>query len=138
MNILVDTNVILDVLFDRAPFVKNSTTIMGRVERRTVNGMLCATTLTTIHYLACKHIGKNNGTAAIKKLLQIYQVAPVDYQVLLLALDSGFKDYEDSVLHSAAIKAGAEAIVTRNIKDFALSELPVFTPEEFIIRMPDQ
>lgn len=138
MNILVDTNVILDVLLDRVPFVENSTLIMGKVERRTVSGLLCATTLTTIHYLACKRIGKDEGTAAIKKLLQIYQVATVDYQVLLLALNSGFKDYEDSVLHSAAIKTGADAIITRNIKDFALSELPVFTPEEFIVRMPDE
>ena len=57
-------------------------------------------------------------------------------QVLTFALNSGFKDYEDGVLHAAAIKAGAEAIVTRNIKDFAASELPVFTPEEFILKLP--
>lgn len=134
MNILVDTNVILDVLLERTHFVENSSAIMGRIERRTLSGLLCATTLTTIHYLACKSIGKNEATTAIKKLLQIYQVAPVDHQVLIFALNSGFKDYEDGVLHAAAIKAGAEAIITRNIKDFTSSELPVFTPEEFIIR----
>ena len=135
MTILVDTNAILVVLLDRAPFVDNSSIIMGSIERRTQKGMLCATTLTTIHYLACKSIGKNEGTAAIKKLLQIYQVAPVDHQILLLALNSGFKDYKDGVLHAAAINAGAEAIITRNVKDFSASELPVYTPEEFIIRM---
>ena len=58
-------------------------------------------------------------------------------QVLTFALSSGFKDYEDGVLHAAAIKAEAEAVVTRNIKDFATSELPVFTPEEFILKSPD-
>ena len=46
MKILVDTNVILDVLFEREPFVAHSSSIMGRVERRTLNGILCATTLT--------------------------------------------------------------------------------------------
>lgn len=134
MNVLVDTNVILDVLLERAPFVDNSSIIMGKVERRTLNGILCATTLTTIHYLACKTIGKNEGAAAIKKLLQIYQVAPVDHQILLFALNSGFKDYEDGVLHAAAINAGAEVIITRNVKDFTSSELPVLTPEELIIK----
>ena len=107
---------------------------MGKIERRTLCGMLCATTLTTIHYLACKSIGKNEGAAAIKKLLQIYEIVPVDHQVLTFALSSGFKDYEDGVLHAAAIKAGAEAVITRNIKDFAFSELPVFTPEAFILK----
>ncbi|UYM18547.1 PIN domain-containing protein [Endozoicomonas euniceicola] len=137
MKILVDTNVILDVLFERKPFVNHSSVIMGKIERRTLGGMLCATTLTTIHYLACKSIGKKEGTGAIKKLLQIYEIAPVDHQILTFALNSGFKDYEDGVLHASAIKAGAVAIVTRNIKDFAVSELPVFTPEEFIFKSPD-
>lgn len=134
MKILVDTNVILDVLLDRAPFVDNSSVIMANIERRELAGMLCATTLTTIHYLACEAIGKHAGTEAITRLLQIYEVASVDQQVLLLALHGGFKDYEDAVLHAAAIKAGAEAIVTRNVKDFSASELPVYTPEEFILR----
>ena len=137
MKILVDTNVILDVLFERPSFVSHSSSIMGRIERRTLDGMLCATTLTTIHYLACKSIGKSEGAAAIKKLLQIYEVAPVGHQVLTFALSCGFKDYEDGVLHAAAIKAGAEAIVTRNIKDFTLSEIPVFTPEEFVLKFTD-
>ena len=67
MKILMDTNVILDVLFEREPFVAHSSSIMGRVERRTLNGILCATTLTTIHYLTCKTIGKAKGSAALKK-----------------------------------------------------------------------
>lgn len=134
MNILVDTNVILDVLLNRAPFVDNSSEIMGLVERRKYKGMLCATTLTTIHYLACKSIGKKHGHEAIRTLLQIYHVAPVNQKVLTLALSSTFRDFEDGVLHAAAIQAGAEAIITRNIKDFTKAELPVFTPEEFLFR----
>ena len=132
---LVDTNVILDVLLDRSPFVENSSAIMGNIERRELTGILGATTVTTIHYLACKIIGKRAGTAVITKLLQIYQVAPVDQQVLLLALHSGFKDCEDAVLHAAAIQAGADAIVTRNTKDFTAAELPVYTPEEFLLKI---
>lgn len=134
MKILVDTNVILDVLFKREPFVDYSSLIMGRVERRKLDGILYATTLTTIHYLTCKTIGKSKGSAAIKKLLQIYQIAPVDHQILMCALASGFSDFEDAVLDAAAIQVGAEAIITRNTKDFRLSEIPVFTPEEFMIK----
>ncbi|WP_373692226.1 PIN domain-containing protein, partial [Endozoicomonas sp. SESOKO1] len=56
MSILVDTNVILDVLLEREPFAQNSSRIMALVERKACTGYLCATTLTTIHYLACKTI----------------------------------------------------------------------------------
>ncbi|MGI9282052.1 MAG: PIN domain-containing protein [Endozoicomonas sp.] len=135
MNILVDTNIILDVLLERSPFAASSSEIMGRVERRALNGLLCATTITTIHYLACKSIGKKQGHEAINKLLQIYQIAPVNQQVLMFALTSSFNDYEDGVLHASAIQAGAEAIITRNAKDFTKAEMPVFTPDEFLLRL---
>lgn len=59
-------------------------------------------------------------------------VAPVDRAVLRSALALGFTDVEDAVLHEAAAAAGARAIVTRNIKDFASGSLPVFEPREFL------
>lgn len=135
MNILVDTNVILDVLLEREPFAANSSRIMASIENKACTGLPCATTLTTIHYLACKTIGKAAGSKAIQTLLQIYQVAPVDHNVLLMALNSGFGDYEDAVLYTAGVRAGAKAIITRNVKDFTASELPVYTPEEYRMRL---
>lgn len=135
MSILVDTNVILDVMLEREPYADNSALIMALVERKQSIGYLCATTLTTIHYLACKTIGKIKGRQAIQTLLQIYQIAPVDHKVLQMALNTGFKDYEDSVLYTAGVNAGANAIITRNVKDFTGSELPVYTPEEYLVNV---
>lgn len=135
MNILVDTNVILDVLLERAPFADNSSRIMALIERKQNIGYLCAITLTTIHYLACKTIGNKAGRQAIQTLLQIYEVAPVDHKVLQAALNTGFKDYEDSVLYAAGVNAGVNAIITRNVKDFGSSELPVYTPEEYLVNV---
>jgi hypothetical protein len=51
------------------------------------------------------------------------------------ALDAGFADFEDAVVHEAARQAGAAAIVTRNGKDFVRSELPVFSPAELLAAM---
>jgi hypothetical protein len=42
----------------------------------------------------------------------------------------GFSDFKDAVLHEAARQVEAQAIVTRNTKDFDRSEIPVYTPEE--------
>lgn len=41
-------------------------------------------------------------------------------------------DFEDAVLHEAAIQAGADCIVTRNIDDFGLAMIPVYTPAQFL------
>ena len=38
----------------------------------------------------------------------------------------------DTNVHDAAIQAGGQCIVTRNVDDFAAAEIPVFNPEQFI------
>ncbi len=52
--------------------------------------------------------------------------------MLKKAIKSKFNDFEDSVIHESALHAGAQYIITRNIKDFKRSKLPVFEPHEFI------
>lgn len=59
-------------------------------------------------------------------------MATVDRDVLKGALDLGFSDFEDAMLHEAVCKADAVAIVTRNGKDFTRSSLPVFDPAELL------
>nr|WP_157673366.1 hypothetical protein [Endozoicomonas ascidiicola] len=52
-----------------------------------------------------------------------------------MALNTGFKNYEVSELDVAGLTAGASAIITRNVKDFTDSELPVYTPEEYLVNV---
>ena len=49
-----------------------------------------------------------------------------------LALGSPIKDYEDAIMVQTAIRIGADCIVTRNLKDYRLASLPIFSPEEFL------
>jgi hypothetical protein len=42
----------------------------------------------------------------------------------------GFGDFEDAVIHEAACHVGAEAIVTRNRKDFKQSKISIYPSEE--------
>ena len=69
----------------------------------------------------------------IRKLLRLFDVAPVNRVVLETALEArGFTDFEDAVLHEAARQVGADALVTRNGKDFRRAKLAVYGPEDFI------
>ena len=58
MKVLFDTNIILDVLLNREPFVANSALLMGYVESEVIEGYLCATTITTLDYLLSKALNK--------------------------------------------------------------------------------
>ncbi len=132
MRVLFDTNVILDVLLARAPHVGPATVLLDRVAAKDLDGLLGATTLTTIHYLATKAVGAALAQRHLRTLLGLFEVAPVTRAVLTEALDLGYADYEDAVLHEAARHAGAEALVTRDPKGFPKARLKVYAPEELL------
>lgn len=129
---MLDTNVVLDVLLDRTAFVDQSSQILDLVERGAVTGLLCATTITTLAYLAGKAVGKQQATKQIRQLLSLFEVAPVTRAVLDAALASKEADFEDAVLAEAALQAGAHAIITRNLRDFAHSPVRAHTPAQWL------
>lgn len=68
----------------------------------------------------------------LKKVLQIIHVADVSEENIISALNSDWKDFEDSVQNAVAESHEYDAIITRNKKDYKNSNLKVFLPEEFI------
>jgi len=105
---------------------------MSKVERSEINGFLCATTITTIHYLLSKYLDKEKAIDSINSIMALFEVASVNRLVIENALKSKFTDFEDAVLHESARHAGAEYIITKNINDFKITKIPVFTPAEFL------
>jgi len=133
VKVMVDTNVVLDLLLDRTPHAMNAAQIFSLIERNVIAGCLGATTLTTVHYLATKVVGSQKARREIRKLLRLFEVAPVNRTVLEAALEAeGFRDFEDTVLHEAARQADADALVTRNESDFRKAVLTVYEPRELI------
>ena len=132
MRILVDTNVVLDVLLGRKPFVNNAVRVFGLIERGQVEGLLCATTVTTIDYLLTQTLSRSESIETIRRLLGLFEIAPVNRLVLEEALQSRIVDFEDAVLEQAGRLAGADAIVTRNTRDFRNSVVKAVEPDELL------
>ena len=132
MRVLFDTNVVLDVLLDRAPHAEPAAVLLAQVETGEITGYICATTVTTIHYLAGKASGTGQAKKHVGRLLSLMEVAPVNRPVLEGALASKISDYEDAVIVEAARQVDTQAIVTRNQKDFRASAVPVYTPAEML------
>jgi predicted nucleic acid-binding protein len=132
VNILFDTNVILDVLLDREPFCDDAALLFDAVERSTINGYLCATTVTTVHYFVGK--GRDSRTAidSIRLLLEMFDVASVTRSVLKEALETQFSDFEDGVIYRSAASVNADGLVTRNPRDFVKARIPVYTPPQLV------
>lgn len=132
MKVFFDTNVLLDLLLDREPFSEQAAALLSLVESEKLTGAICATTVTTIHYLVSKYRDKKVAQSAVETVMVLFEIAPVDKSVLSGAVSLGFSDYEDAVLVQSAVKISADYIVSRNIKDFKESPLPTYLPVEFL------
>ena len=132
MRVLIDTNIILDVLFDRQPFVEDAVKLWQLVEAERVIGCLTATTLTNIFYIARKQLGTERTREVIADLLAVFEICPVGKEILSDALSLPFVDYEDAVQEAVAQQAGVDAIITRNLSDYTYSTFRVMTAGDII------
>lgn len=131
-KVVFDTNIVLDVLLDREPFVESAVQLFAYVENRHISGYLCATTVTTVYYLTRKVLSAAQTQEEMQKLLRLFEVAPVNKAVLQAAVTSEFSDFEDAVVHESAKVVSANAIVTRNTKDFGKAEIKTYSSFEFL------
>ena len=132
MRVLVDTNVVLDVLLDRRPFAEAAASVFALVEESRIEGFLCATTVTTVDYLLGQALAPHEARAALQRLLDLFEIAPVNRPVLEQALRSDVSDFEDAVIEQSARVISADAIVTRNQTDFGKSSVTIYDPPELL------
>lgn len=132
MRVIVDTNVVLDILLAREQFVAEAARIFALVERSRIEACLCATSMTTVHYLLSQSLSDNETRRALRGLLELFEIAPVNRPVVEQALQSQVVDFEDAILEQAGRLVGAEAIITRNTKDFRRSAIKALDPKGFL------
>ena len=131
-SILVDTNIILDIILEREPFVKQSAQLLQKTQEVGIEVFLSATTITDLYYIARKAKGKKVALAFIKNLLEFVEIASVNKSVIVQALESDLSDFEDAVQENSAKNENITILVTRNEVDFKNSTLEVYTPESYL------
>ena len=133
MKVYIDSDVILDVLLARENFATESGQILNLSEKGLISGTTTLLAIANIHYILRRYDNKK-AIKTIRTLREILNVMPLTDKELLMALNSNFKDFEDAIQNSAALSFGCTAIITRNIRDYASSELSIYSPKEFILQ----
>ncbi len=133
-KLFLDTNVVIDFLCERSnDFYLPAARLMVKGYNKEVELWCSSLTFATADYLLEKyHVSQADRTNMLKEFIQVCQPSCVDREVIEKALSSDFKDFEDALQYFSAKKCGAEAIITRNKKDFKTSELPLYLPTEYL------
>lgn len=130
-KVFLDTNIILDFLLLRSPFMEEAREIFYKKEEGEVELYVSALSFGIASYFIEK--SKNNSSQLIAKLLQLVEVVDLTRDIIEQAVVSNFQDFEDALQYcSAKSVSGIEVLVTRNKKDFKHSSILIFTPAEFI------
>jgi predicted nucleic acid-binding protein len=135
MIVLLDTDVVLDVLLARQPWVSDAQAVFEANERGQVDAWVTATTLTNLYYLCRKSIGREAALDGVHACLAQFQIASVDTILLQAALHLHGPDFEDDLQIVCAQAAGADTLVTRNVSHFRHSPILVLTPSELVKRI---
>jgi predicted nucleic acid-binding protein len=133
MIVLLDTNVILDVLLKRVPFLEKSALVLLLSEKKLIDGYVSASAITDIFFLTnATYQDKQKSMALIKNLLKTVSVASVTEEEVHRAVDLNWSDFEDAVQYSAGENIQANYIITRDSKGYIDSAITAITPTDFL------
>jgi len=132
LKVLVDLNIILDVLQQREPFFAASAGVLAAAERGIIRARIAAHTVTTLFYLIAKDQTPEKAKTLISDVLTFIQIADVTQATIEVALALPMTDFEDAVQLATALGTQADYLVTRNIKDYPETRIPVLTPAELL------
>ena len=131
MKVFLDANIIIDVVQNRTDFVEQSSKILQSGLEGLID--LCASdvTFTTVSFYARKQRTTEQLYEIMQSLRDFIDVAPTRKIAIDWALQRKAKDFEDSVQYYAALRAGVDYIVSRNVRDYPFDDIPVVTPQDF-------
>ena len=131
-KLFMDTNVILDLLGERMPFYEHAAKIVSLADRGQIALVVSALSFPTVFYLLSKFEDSEAVKEKIRKFKVIAQTSDLTNVIIEKGLSSSFSDFEDALQYHCAVKMDCSVIITRNVKDFKKSEIPVMTPIEYL------
>ena len=131
-KIFVDTNILLDLLFQRRGFFLDAKRLFNYSKSRNIDIFISAISINTIYYLLQKKFTKEHSKHLLEYIYDITDILPFDENIIFLAHQSSFKDLEDAFQYFTAKEHNNPLLITRNLKDFTVDDLSVLSPQQFL------
>jgi predicted nucleic acid-binding protein len=136
LTVLLDSNILLDVVLERRPWVEDATALLDAVARGRARGYVASHTVPTVYYVVARERDRAAAATAAGDLLQLLTVVPLDNAGFQRALALGLPDFEDAAQAAACLQVGADVLVTRNPKDYAGAPVTLRTAGETLALLP--
>lgn len=132
-KIFIDTNIVIDLLSRREPFYEEAAHLFSLADKKNIELSISSLTVANTSYTLLRQTNSTSAKEILRKLRLIINILPLDDKIIGIALnDNSFDDFEDGLQYFTAIENSQDLIITRNLKDFKNSALPVMTARQFL------
>ena len=132
-RLFIDTHIVIDLLSRRHPFYNEAANLFSLADKKIIELNVSSLTIANTSYTLLRHMDSQKTKSILRKLRLIVRILPLDDRIVGLALnDDLFIDFEDALQYFTAIDNEQDIIITRNLKDFKNSTLPVLTARQFL------
>jgi len=132
MNLFIDSDILLDALLIRQPHDTFAMEILSLADSEDFTLFSSAHSLLNVYYFTSKIAGKDAARKSVSLLEQNINIAATTKTAIRSGLVSDFTDTEDAVQYAIALENNCTVIITRNIKDYMKSSIPVMTAEQYL------
>jgi predicted nucleic acid-binding protein len=132
-KLFIDTNIVIDLLAKREPFYQESAKLFSLADKKKVELIVSALTFANTNYILSKLNDSKTARDILSKFKVLVTVADLNDKIIELSLnDKDFSDFEDGLQYYSALEYEADIIITRNLKDFKSSQIPVITAQTYL------
>ncbi len=132
-QLLIDTNVVLDLLAKRTPFYESAALIFSLADKDKLKLSISSLTFANTNYVLSRLKSPIEAREILRRFRVLVKILSLSDKIIDLALnDSKFPDFEDGLQYYSAIENDQDIIITRDLKDFKKSRIPVMTPREYL------
>lgn len=135
MNLLIDTNVLIDYLGRKEPFFPSAQKLVIAGLFGDVKLWVPSQSIIDSFYVLKKYVESKRLQAAILKTLEVVTPLDLTSDMVFRAASLAWDDMEDCLIALAAEKVGAAYIITRDINGFSRSMVPALSPNDWIALM---
>lgn len=138
MNLLLDTNILIDYLGRKEPFFEPAKQIAMAAFFGDAKVWVPAQSVTDAFYVLERYIESDRLQKSILKTLELFSPIDLTGTDLRQAARLSWPDMEDCLIGLAASKANADYLITRDKTGFERSAIPVLSPLEWVQLMHDE
>lgn len=132
MNLLLDTNVLVDYYAQREPFAEDTNRIVAAQLLGDVELWACPHSFPDISYILRRAIPLQELQHMMLASLEFITVCSTGHEDIVASLQAGWDDPEDALVERCAERVKADYLITRDKSGFMQAKVATLSPHEWL------